>query len=74
MLKGLDNGLVEACSMFFNFGAFVRSHKKLGCLYADRDLINRLVSLLRKFAEVDRGLKSISLMTQLDQSRTIPAE
>ena len=74
MLKGLDNGLVEVCSMFFNFGAFVRSHKELGCLYADRNLINRIVSLLRKFAEVNRGLKSISFITYFDRSRTIPAE
>ena len=63
MLKSLDNGLVEVCSMFFNFGAIVRSHKKLGCLYADRYLINRLVSLLGKLAEANRGLEFISLMT-----------
>ena len=74
MLKGLDNGLVEVCSMFFNLGAFVRSHKELGCLYTDRDLINRLVSLLRKFAQANRGLESISLMTLFDRKRTIPAE
>ena len=73
MLKSLDNGLVKMRSMFFDFGAFVRSHKELGCLYADRDFINCLVSLLRKLAEVNCGLEPISLMTKLDRNCRIPA-
>ena len=74
MLKSFDDGLVEVRSMFFDFGAFVRSRKKLGCLYADRDLINCLVSLLRKLAEANRGLEPISIPTQLDHNCGIPAE
>ena len=60
--------------MFFNLGALVRSHKELGCLDADRDLINRLVSLFRKLTEANRGLGSVSLMMPFDLYRTIPGE
>ena len=60
--------------MFFNLGALVRPHKELGCFNADRDLINRLVSLFRKLAEANRGLRSFSLISQSDLYRTIPGE